>query len=127
MNVPRNIKKYKTVKTYVNTMYCRILHKYSAGCLQILIHNIVYVMHDIGCEDSKLQIVNLESEILLQNRMSATLAVVGSFVISFSMVVIKDEMLALKADNFGNTLKIFAVFSDYKGTRIICQHHSGGI
>ena len=42
--------------------------------------------------------------ILLKNRMSAALTVVGSFVVAFAVVVIENKMFAFKTHDIGNAV-----------------------
>lgn len=56
--------------------------------------------------------------------MTAALTMIGGFRVEFAVVVIKNQMLAFKPHNVGNTLEIFRMFSKNKRARIISQDHS---
>ena len=51
--------------------------------------------------------------------MPAAFAVVGGFVVEFAVVMVKNQMLALKANHIGNALEIFCVFGENKRARIV--------
>jgi len=63
----------------------------------------------------------------LQNRMTATTTMVGSPFVKRTVIVVENEMLALKANYIRNPPEISIVFSNYEGTRIESEDHTRGI
>lgn len=65
--------------------------------------------------------------LLLQNRMLDAEVMIGCLVITATVVVIQNQMLAFVAHDFGNALEIFSMFGNDKRTRLVGNDHSGGI
>ena len=56
--------------------------------------------------------------------MAAAAAVVGGPLIERPIIVVKNQMLALKANDVRDAGKISIVFCDYEGRRVKGQHHT---
>jgi hypothetical protein len=63
----------------------------------------------------------------LQNRMTAAPTMIGSLFVKRAVIVVKNQMLTLKANYIRDPPKIAIVFSNYEGTRIEREDHARGV
>src|SRR5437879_4109574 len=64
---------------------------------------------------------------LLQDRVTAALAVVECCEVPLTVVVKEDEMLALVTNNVLDAIEVLCVLGDQESTRLGGDHHSRGV